>query len=52
MYNDSDVELTEEIQQRLAITEQFVGESYVTEEIRSDLKRLGWIVIDYDDCDD
>jgi hypothetical protein len=52
MYNDSDVELTEEMQQRLAITEQFVGEGYVTEEIRSDLKRLGWIVVDYDDCDD
>jgi len=52
MYNDSDVELTEEMQQRLTITEQFVGESYVTEEIRSDLKRLGWIVVDYDDCDD
>jgi hypothetical protein len=52
MYNDSDAELTEEMKQRLVITEQFVGESYVTEEIRSDLKRLGWIVVDYDDCDD
>jgi hypothetical protein len=52
MYNDSDVELTEEMQQRLSITDQFVGESCVTEEIRADLKRLGWIVVDYDDCDD
>jgi hypothetical protein len=52
MYNDSDAELTEEMKQRLVITEQFVGEGYVTEEIRSDLKRLGWIVVDYDDCDD
>jgi len=52
MYNDSDVELTEEMQQRIAITEKFIGEGYVTEEICSDLKRLGWIVIDYDDCDD
>ena len=51
MYNDSDVELTEEMQQRLAITNQFVGESCVTEEIRADLKRLGWILVDYDDCD-
>jgi hypothetical protein len=52
MYDDSDEELTEEMKQRMAITQQFVGESYVTEEIRADLKRLGWIVVDYDDCDD
>ena len=52
MYDTTEVEITEEIQQRIAITKQFVGESYVTEEIREDLKRLGWIVIDYDDCDD
>ena len=29
----------------------FVGESYVTDEIRNDLKRLGWLVIE-DDQDD
>jgi hypothetical protein len=52
MYDDSDEELTEEMKQRMAITQQFVSESYVTEEIRADLKRLGWIVVDYDDCDD
>jgi hypothetical protein len=51
MYDDSTAELTEEIQQRIAITNQFVGERYVTDEIRSDLKQLGWIVVDYDDCD-
>jgi hypothetical protein len=52
MYDDSDEELTEEMKQRMAITQQFVSESYVTEEIRADLKHLGWIVVDYDDCDD
>ena len=51
MYDTTEVEITEEIQQRIAITKQFVGESCVTEEIRADLKRLGWIVVDYDDCD-
>jgi len=51
MYDTTEVEITEEIQQRIAITKQFVGESHVTDEIRADLKRLGWIVVDYDDCD-
>lgn len=44
-------ELTDEIRERIEIVKQFVGESCVTEEIRSDLKRLGWILVDYDDCD-
>jgi len=51
MYDTTEVEITEEIQQRIAITKQLVGESHVTDEIRADLKRLGWIVVDYDDCD-
>jgi hypothetical protein len=50
-YNTTEVEMTEEILKRIAITKQFVGESCVTEEIRLDLKKLGWVVIDYDDCD-
>jgi hypothetical protein len=50
-YNTTEVEMTEEILKRIAITKQFVGESCVTEEILADLKRLGWVVIDYDDCD-
>jgi len=52
-YTDDDLEtLNQESQERFEIVKQFVGESYVTDEIRSDLKRLGWIVVDYDDCDD
>ena len=52
-YTDDDLEnLNEESRERFEITKQFVRESYVTDEIREDLKRLGWIVVDYDDCDD
>lgn len=36
--------------ERLDITNKFVGEGYVTDEIRNDLFRLGWIVND-DDSD-
>jgi hypothetical protein len=51
-YTDDDLEtLNQESQERFEIVKQFVNESYVTDEIRSDLKRLGWIVVDYDDCD-
>lgn len=32
--------------ERYEITKKFVGEGYVTEEIREDLLKLGWIVID------
>jgi len=39
---------TSEQIERMKITEQFVGEGYVTDEIRSDLLKLGWIVIDDD----
>jgi hypothetical protein len=51
-YTDDDLEtLKEESRERFEIVKQFVGERYVTDEIRSDLKQLGWIVVDYDDCD-
>lgn len=48
--NDSyqDHELTEEQRQRLEVTNKFVGEGYVTDEIRADLLKLGWVVIDDD----
>jgi hypothetical protein len=51
-YTDEDLEnLSEEDRNRNEIFKQYVGESHVTKEIQSDLKRLGWIVVDYDDCD-
>ena len=34
--------------ERMKITERFVGEGCVTDEIRADLLKLGWIVIDDD----
>ena len=34
--------------ERMKITERYVGEGYVTDEIRDDLLKLGWIVIDDD----
>lgn len=36
-------ELTEEQKQRLEIVKKYVPEGYITEEIRLDFKRLGWI---------
>ena len=39
---------TPEQMERMKITERFVGEGNVTDEIRSDLLKLGWIVIDDD----
>jgi hypothetical protein len=51
-YTDDDLEtLNKESRERFEIVKEFVGESCVTEEIRFDLKRLGWILVDYDDCD-
>jgi hypothetical protein len=32
----------------MKITEKFVGEGHVTDEIRCDLLKLGWVVIDDD----
>ena len=39
---------TSEQIERMKITERFVGEGHVTDEIRSDLLKLGWIVNDED----
>lgn len=39
---------TDEQRERMKITERFVGEGYVTDEIRNDLLKLGWITIDDD----
>jgi hypothetical protein len=51
-YTDDDLEnLNGENREQFEITKNFVGEGCVTEEIRIDLKRLGWILVDYDDCD-
>ena len=41
--------LTEEQLARKAIFDRYVGESVVTDEIRADLKRLGWEVLDTPD---
>lgn len=38
--------LTEDQLERYKVTEQFVGEGHVTDEIRKDLLKLGWIVVD------
>jgi hypothetical protein len=40
--------LTLEEQQRYKETEAYVAESVVTDEIRSDLKKLGWLVLNND----
>ena len=40
-------ELTEEQQRRKEILDRYVSEMVVTDEIREDLKRLGWDVIEY-----
>ena len=39
------MELTEEQLHRKSILDRYVGESVVTDEIRADLKRLGWEVV-------
>ncbi len=43
--------LTEEQMAAMAVYGQYVAESVVTEEIREDLKQLGWVVVEgyYDD---
>ena len=43
--------LTLEQQQRHKETEAYVSESVVTDEIRSDLKKLGWLVLDNKEMD-
>lgn len=46
--DDSTKEYTEEQKKRLEITDKYVSESAVTEEIRNDLLKLGWLVIQDD----
>lgn len=48
---DFDEEMTEERKARLAIFDKFVAESEVTDEIREDLLKLGWIVVDSEAID-
>ena len=43
--------LTLEQQQRYKETEAYVSESVVTDEIRSDLKKLGWLVLNNKEMD-
>jgi len=43
-----EVNLTLEQQQRYKEQEAYVAESVVTDEIRSDLKKLGWLVLNND----
>lgn len=38
--------LTEEQLAQMAVTSRFVNESIITEEIRTDLQQLGWIVVE------
>jgi hypothetical protein len=47
--DDEVKELNIEQLERYEITKQFVGEGYVTDEVRTDLLKLGWIVVDEDD---
>jgi hypothetical protein len=42
-------ELTEEQKEQAKILDRYVGEGAVTDEIRADLKRLGWEVVDNPD---
>lgn len=45
---DEEHNLTPEQKQRYEVTKQFVGEGAVTDEIRTDLKILGWSIVDQD----
>ena len=53
LYNEDGLtmELTEEQLARMTTVSKYVAESVVTEEIRTDFKQLGWVVLDdyYDD---
>ena len=44
--SDEDKEFTPEQLEYIEMAKNFVGEGYVTEEIRSDFFKLGWIVVD------
>lgn len=45
---DDGKELTEEQKALMAIFDKFVGEGVVTDEVKEDLLRLGWCVVDND----
>ncbi len=44
-------ELSKDQLERYEITKHFVGEGHVTDEIRDDLLKLGWIVLEDDESD-
>jgi len=44
---DEEMELNDEQPIRFEVTKKYVAESYVTDEIRVDLRNLGWEVIEY-----
>lgn len=48
LYNEDSLTmpLTEEQMAYMEITKKFVAESIITEEIRQDLKELGWVVVE------
>ncbi len=46
---EEQTELTEEQQLRKEMYAKFVGESVVTEEIAEDLRKLGWVPVEWDD---
>ena len=45
-YQSEPFDPTDEQRERMAIVNKFVGEGYVTDEIRDDLLKLGWLVIE------
>lgn len=53
LYNEDDMTmpLTDEQLAYIEATKKYVAESIITEEVRQDLKQLGWVVVDgyYDD---
>jgi hypothetical protein len=49
--DDQFQQMTTEQREHYIETKKYVGESVVTDEIREDLKRLGWIVVDNDGND-
>ena len=49
-HNDDPIhDLTPEQLARLEITKKYVSEGTVTEEIATDLEKLGWLVVNLDD---
>lgn len=48
--DDQFQQLTKEQQESYIQGKKFVSESFVTDEIRNDLLKLGWIVVDYDEA--